>query len=287
MSARRTVLVCLAGLFVLGAGAVFAAGEYLSQPVPRLIGAAPSSLPAASVTIPTARGSVAGWYARGVDGGGSVLLLHGVRADRRQMLARAQFLSRQGYGVLLIDLQAHGESPGDHITFGAREAAGVTAALAFLAHDRPVEKIGVIGVSLGAASLVLAHPGKAISALVIESMYPTIEDAVENRLQTALGQPGRMLAPLLLQQMPLRLGVQMKDLRTIDAVAQVACPVLVASGAEDRHTTANETRRIYGAAPQPKQLWLVQGAAHVDLHAFGAAVYEKKISDFLSAYLRR
>jgi len=51
-----------------------------------------------------------------------VLLLHGVRADRREMLGRARFLNRLGYGILLIDLPAHGESPDDHITFGAREA---------------------------------------------------------------------------------------------------------------------------------------------------------------------
>jgi len=43
--------------------------------------------------------------------------------------------------------------------------------------------VGVIGVSLGAASLVLAKPDPAPSAVVLESMYPTIEEAVSNRLR--------------------------------------------------------------------------------------------------------
>lgn len=67
------------------------------------------------------------------------------------MLGRARFLQSEGYSVLLVDLPAHGESLGERITFGAREAAGVTSALAFLRNELPDERVGVIGVSLGAA----------------------------------------------------------------------------------------------------------------------------------------
>ena len=49
------------------------------------------------------------------------------------------------------------------------------AALAFLERNQPGEPVGMIGVSLGAASLVLAKPDPAPSAVVLESMYPTIE----------------------------------------------------------------------------------------------------------------
>ncbi len=50
----------------------------------------------------------------GQKGKGAVLLLHGVRADRREMLNRARFLKEEGYSVLLIDLPSHGESDGAH-----------------------------------------------------------------------------------------------------------------------------------------------------------------------------
>jgi len=104
---------------------------------------------------------------------GSVLLLHGLRSDRLQMLARARFLTAAGYFVLLIDLPAHGESSGDRITFGMREGKGVEAALDYLRQRFPRDRIGVIGVSLGAASLVLSHPARPPDAVVLESMYPT------------------------------------------------------------------------------------------------------------------
>ena len=38
--------------------------------------------------------------------------------------------------------------------------------------------------------------------------------------------------------------------------------------------------------PEPKQLWLVPGAAHVDLDRFAGAEYERRVLDFLADSLR-
>jgi uncharacterized protein len=203
------------------------------------------------------------------------------------MTDRARFLKKAGYSVLLIDLPAHGESPGERITFGAREGAGVLAALDYLRRELPNERIGVIGVSLGAASLVLCRPAPPADAVILESMYPTITDAVADRLAIRLGHVGRPLAPLLLWQLPWRVGVTTDDLRPIDAIAALDAPVLITAGTADKHTTWRETEQIYAAAHAPKELWAVNGAAHVDLHRFGGAQYEARVSEFFQAHLRR
>lgn len=279
-------LIALASCFVLFAGAVFGAGEFLSKPHHHAVGNPPPELFATPVLMPNKKGYVAGWVARGA-GRGAVLLLHGVRGDRREMQGRALFLNRLGYTVLLVDLPGHGESAGERITFGANEADGVRVALAWLRRNLPGEKIGVIGTSLGAAATVLSRPGLQLDALVVEAMYPTIGEAVENRMAMRLGAPGRWLAPLLLMQLPWRTGVSVDQLRPIDAMAQLACPVFVIGGANDLHTTAGETGRIFAAAHAPKQTWLVEGAPHVDLHAFATAEYERRVGGFLAMHLRK
>jgi fermentation-respiration switch protein FrsA (DUF1100 family) len=287
MSLRRLVVgvAVTAMLVLLGSLAV---GEVLSRPATRVVGAPPPDLRLQPISFPTAAGDVvSGWMSRGVEGRGTVLLLHGVRSDRRSMLGRARVLARLGYALLLIDLPAHGESTGERITFGLREGEGVRAALDFLRRELPDEPIGVIGASLGAASVVLSGASPPPDAVVLESMYPTIEEAVANRLERRLGPAGGTLAPLLLAQLPLRLGVTADRLRPIDVLPALGAPVLIASGTRDEHTTIAETERLFAAAVDPKALWRVAGAAHGDLHAYDPRAYEERVLAFLHRHLGR
>lgn len=265
------------------------AGELLTRPVRAVIGEPPAGLPATPVRLAYgANQHLAGWLLPGRPGEGAVLLLHGVRGNRLQMLARARWLQQEGVASLLVDLPSHGESSGERIGFGRLEAPAVDAALAWLRAQLPGERIGAIGVSLGGASLLFADRHPALDVLVIESVYPTIEDAVHNRLAMRLGGVmAQGLTPLLLAQLPWRLGFGTDQLRPIDAIRTARAPVLVASGKQDEHTPWAETASLYAAAPEPKALWAVAGAAHVDLHDFAPAAYEARIGPWLHQHLRR
>jgi fermentation-respiration switch protein FrsA (DUF1100 family) len=288
---KRLHMALLLALLVPAVGIAalsLAAGEFLTRPARARIGLPPPGLSADTVSIPYGEDrQVSGWFLPGSAGEGAVLILHGVRSNRLQMLERARWLQREGIASLLIDLPSHGESSGDRITFGRHEALGVQAALGWLRNKLPGERIGAIGVSLGGASLVFAERQPELDALVLESVYPTIVDAVQDRLTTRLGPAGAWLAPLLLVQLPLRLDIRADQLRPIDAVAGVHAPLLIASGTEDRSTHWAETERLYAAAREPKTLWPVSGAGHVDLHDFAAAAYEARLLPWLQSHLRK
>lgn len=227
-----------------------------------------------------------GWWRPGQGGKGAVILLHGVRSSRLGMLERAKFLSREGFGVLLFDFQAHGESSGAHITLGKLESQDATAAVAFIREHAPGEKLGVIGTSLGAASALLAEPALPVDAMVLETSYPSLQQAVENRFAIRFGQPGKWLAPLLTCQLRPRLGFGVDALRPIDRVPSLKMPKLFIAGADDQHTTASESKELFVAAAEPKEFWLVEGAAHVDMRAFNREEYEKRLLAFLILHLK-
>ena len=283
----RRAVISVGVILVLAVVGAVGAAEVLSRPASRVIGSPPAQLQAETVTLQTTSHlKVAGWFSVGKPGMGAVLLLHGVRGDRRDMLGRALALHGLGYTVMLIDLPAHGESEGDRITFGLREAAGVVAALEFLGKRVPAEQVGIVGVSLGAASVVFARPDRALAAVVLESMYPTIMEAVEDRLTMRLGSVGKALAPALLVQLPLRIGVTADQLRPIAEISSLKAPVLIVAGSKDLHTTLAETRRLFEAASEPKELWVVEGAAHVNLHSYAPQAYESRVFEFLAQRLR-
>jgi fermentation-respiration switch protein FrsA (DUF1100 family) len=160
----------------------------------------------------------------------------------------------------------------------------VAAAVAHIRQEKPTHRIGVIGRSLGGAAALLGSP-LGIDALVLESVFPTVEEAVYDRLQMRLGPLASVAAPLLLWQVEPRLGIPCADLRPIDCISMAGCPVLVISGTADEHTTIAETRRLFAAAAEPKELVEFEGVAHVDLLAADSALYEESVIRFLRRWL--
>jgi alpha-beta hydrolase superfamily lysophospholipase len=254
----------------------------LAAPVQRKIGQAPSDLNAASVEFSSESGAlVKGWWCPVENSRCAVLLLPGIRANRLSMVDRARFLRRAGYSVLLIDLQGTGETKGDHITFGSKESRDVLAAVSFIRARDATTPVAIIASSLGGAAALLATPPLKVEAMVLEEVYPTIEIATRNRLENYLGPLGPYTASLLLKQLHTRLGISPSDLRPVDHIKEVSCPVLIIAGARDRNTRPADTKMLYDAALSAKQMWTVYRAGHVDLHRAATAEYETRVLAFL------
>jgi fermentation-respiration switch protein FrsA (DUF1100 family) len=280
---RGTLAILVAFLLLLGASA-WLLGSKLIEPANHAV-AIPEGFSAQSVSIEGSGHSIAGWWVDGGDKSPVVLLLHGVRADRTSMVSRAQLLALRGFSVLLIDLQAHGETPGEAITLGFRESEDVVAARNWIRRTAPDRKIGVIGTSLGGASILLAPQPSGFDAVVLEAVYPRIGRAVENRIRMRLGPVAPLLAPLLFMQLKPRLGISGADLEPIRSIGALGAPVLVVAGSRDEHTTLEESRELFDAASAPKTLWIVEGAKHQDILKFDPAGYDEHVVRFLERNL--
>lgn len=284
---RRRVLLGLLLLLLIGLAISWLVGGLLVSPAPLSIGAPPADFPADPLSLPSGSGStISGWHHRSAQNKGVVVLLHGMRGNRLTMLPRARFLKAAGYSIVMIDLQAHGESPGQQVTLGQLEQHDVKAAVEFARNEHPNEPIAVVGVSLGGASAVMASP-LGIDALVLEAVYPNITAAIHNRVAEQLGLLSTIPAELLLIQIQPRLGIPRSELRPIDHLAKIDCPLLLMCGTKDLHTTVQETQQMLSAAIKPKQLWLVDGATHVDLYAFTVNEYEARLLQFFERHLKR
>jgi hypothetical protein len=147
--------------------------------------------------------------------------------------------------------------------------------------------IAAIGVSLGGAAILLARPPIPFEAIVLESVYGTFDEALDNRMRQYLGPLGPRLSGVLAWQMPLRLGITPSDLRPIDGIRQVQEPLLLIQGDKDRNTTLAQADRLFAAAPGPdKRLWVVHGAGHQDLYQFAPQEYQTRVTALLAGSLR-
>jgi pimeloyl-ACP methyl ester carboxylesterase len=283
---KRKFLVSILLLLLTFFIGVWITGTVLTAPVRQSAGAAPSDLAATAIEFQSNSGAtIKGWLIKGEKDAGAIILMHGVRASRLSMVDRARFLSRAGFTVLLFDFQAHGESSGDHITFGYLESKDAQAAIEFLRANAPGERIGVIGVSMGGAAMLLAEQPLEVNAMVLEMVYPTIDEAIGNRLSMRFGGWSRILTPLLTWQLKPRLGVNTDALQPLNRLGKITAPTLFVVGAEDQHTTLEESRQMFNAAAEPKELWIIERAAHVDLHAAQKEEYERRVLSFFTSRL--
>jgi fermentation-respiration switch protein FrsA (DUF1100 family) len=286
VTSRRRKLIRWAAIavtlgVVLLAAVSWRLGSTLLAPANYTVGPPPTHLPVEETTLQSESGSrIATWYIPAEDSSATLVLLHPIRGSRLSMLGRAELFHRLGYSIVMVDLQASGESPGEHITVGYLERHDAAAAVAFAKEKNPGHKIAVIGRSLGGAAALLGSP-LGIDALILESVYPTIEDAVRDRIAIRLGGAADWISPLLLWQIRPRLGISPSELHPIEHIASAGCPVLVMSGGRDQHTPIEETRRLYDAALPPKRLEVFEGAGHVDLLAAAPGPYEQSVINFL------
>lgn len=267
-------------------GAVWVAGRWAAADH-RRVGPPPADLPAQVVEFRNPAGErLRGWFVPGQPGGGAVLLMHGSHETRRAMIGRARFLHAHGYAVLLFDFHAYGESEGTRTSFGFGEADDAAAAVALLRTLAPGERVAAVGFSLGGAACLLGPQPLAVDALVLEGVYADIVDAVANRLRLRFGPLGPWLTPLLTLQVEPRWGIRLDQLRPVDGIARIRVPVLIIAGTDDPRAPLADARRLFAAAPGPKALWEIPGAAHTNFQRFAPAAYEARVLDFLAHVLR-
>ncbi|MCG8429063.1 MAG: alpha/beta hydrolase, partial [Chromatiales bacterium] len=181
--------------------------------------------------------------------------------------------------------QAHGETPGERITYGYQESESAHSAVKFLYTQKNCSKVVSLGSSLGGAASLLGDKPIDVDGYILEAVYPSIESAVENRLKVRLGTFSEILAPLLYQQIPLRLGITLDLLQPVAVIKTVKSPVLIMNGTEDKRTTIEEAKSLYNNAPHPKKFVQIDGASHTDLYNHNSDLYKKVVLDFLSKYV--
>jgi dipeptidyl aminopeptidase/acylaminoacyl peptidase len=237
-----------------------------------------------SISLRTADGLVLrGWYAPGSNRG-AVILVHGGGGNRLQLYPEARMLARHGYGVLLYDSRAEGESEGQLISWGDREQRDVAAALDFLSARPEVDpaRIALLGFSIGGSTVALAAArDQRARAVILYATWTSMED----ELHRARGKYG------LLSWWPAlfvarRAGVDLGNVRPIDHIREISPrPLLMITGTADDDTPVPVMQRLFAAAGEPKELHIIPGAEHGTYLQVAPARVEALMTGFLARAL--
>jgi pimeloyl-ACP methyl ester carboxylesterase len=241
----------------------------------------PADLPASFEDIAFAGGdnlTLRGWFAPPRNDA-VVILLHGYYSTRHEMRFHARTLHDAGYGVLLYDERASGESQGDQRSFGWKDVDDVGGALSFL--KGRAGWIGLMGCSIGGQI--------ALRATV---QYPEIRAVLADG--PSIVTAGDLLTPvepidvyalmyhdLTLRFVELRSGVRAPApmMETIHKIAPR--PVLLFAG--EKGSELGRIRAYQTRAGGNAQLWEVPGAHHCDGPSVVPDEYARRLIAFFDS----
>lgn len=231
---------------------------------------------------------LAGWYIPSHNGA-TIILCHGLGVNRAAMLPQAALLAEHGYGSLLFDFRAHGESEGEMVTYGYAETDDVLAAVDYLLarSDVDPQRIGILGGSMGAATAIrTAARSPHLKAVVAESAFSSLEDEVASSFKAISGLPAFPFAPFTVAIAQWKTGQRISEVRPVEDIPSIAPrPVLIIHGPDDELIPAEQGLRLYEVAREPKELWMVDMLDHGSALGVLPDEYERRVVGFFDKAL--
>ena len=197
----------------------------------------------------------------------TILWFHG-NASNLSHPGRVEFIKllhdRLGVSFFIFDYRGYGQSSGRPSEPGLYQDAQEALAYLRSRDDVNPERIVYYGRSLGGALASHLAMQETPYRLILESTFTSTPDMA--RVQF----PFLPLGPLLYTRYSNR-----KHLAAIHA------PVLIIHGDRDEQVPVQHADTLYAAANEPKQLYIVPGADHNDIHHVGGERYLETFAGFL------
>ncbi len=204
---------------------------------------------------------------------GTVILLHGYRQQKEQMLHWGLSLAQQGFRCVMVDLRGHGRSSGNWIGFGAFEVEDMRSVLDVLIERGLVAgKIGVIGVSMG-ASVAIQWAGADPRIATVVAIEPFSDPQLAIGTMVHNFPPFRRLLwwasestiQQAIQEAPGKAGFKWADVDVTKAVMAVKGPILFIHGEDDSMIPPVHSQRLSIGAPPGSRLLILPGEDHISL----------------------
>ncbi|HET6381057.1 MAG TPA: alpha/beta fold hydrolase [candidate division Zixibacteria bacterium] len=213
----------------------------------------------------------------------AVILLHGFSWHRLPWLTDFVPWLQPRYNVLMFDFRGHGESDDAPITLGTTEQRDVAAAVRFM-ESRGYGPMALLGISMGGAVAIMAAPDLPVAAVIADAAYAEVAHPVANKMRQGHYPFPSLGSRLIVLAASLRARVRLRE--PISRVPQIAPRgLLLIAPRNDELISWTQSLRMYEAAGEPKELYLVEGCGHSEAHAVGGAEYERRVLTFLARHL--
>lgn len=217
----------------------------------------------------------------------TVIMFHGWRGTWDYDFApTAKWFHDTGCNLLLIEERAQGESEGKYISFGLLERRDCLSWVDWLNREYSPERIYLYGVSMGAATVLMASGSRTlpenVAGVIADCGYTTPYDILHHTAQHDVRMPEHPSMDVLNYMCRRRMGVDLKEYSTLDAMKTIKVPALFIHGEADKFVPCEMTIQNYAACRSPKKLLLVEDAGHCMSFLVHPDAYKAAVEEFFA-----
>jgi len=220
---------------------------------------------------------------------GTIFYLHGVGDNKISGLRLAQVFHSRHFNVMMYDSRAHGRSEGRFCTYGYYEKFDVSKAIDVLTErEKPgLGNIGLFGTSMGAAIAVQAAGIEPrIRAVVAEGCFTNLRTITVDYQKRLLWMPWHFLRNVAMKRSERIAHFRHRDVSPLRSLATVNVPIMFIHGKKDGRIKYQYSEELYANAHDPKELYLIDGADHTDIHNIAQKEYEESVAGFFERWLK-
>jgi fermentation-respiration switch protein FrsA (DUF1100 family) len=211
---------------------------------------------------------LAWWHAPADDTHPVLVYFHGNAGHIGSRDYKIREMVEAGYGVLLATYRYNAGAGGKGSEAALLDDA--RRALDFVTgHGIAEERIVVYGESLGSGIAVAMAAERNVGGLVLETPYSSIAEVAHSRYWFAL-------AKWLIRD----------RYDSMARIGKVRAPIMLFHGDADTTIPIRFGKRLYDAAPEPKEAHFFPGGSHIDLYGHGAGEAVMDFMDRCAARIR-
>ena len=216
------------------------------------------------------------------------VLSHGYQATEESMHTTARRYYEEGYNVLTYDQRAMDESEGQYITMGINESEDLIIWLQELLEKHPQAEIVTHGVSMGAATVLMASGQAdfpdAVKAVIADCSYSSVWGVFESELYQRFQLPDFPFLHMAgIVGIP-RVGINLFGTEgdVVYYTSQSTTPTLFIHGTADDFVPYPMVHELYDAySGEMQELYTVEGAGHAEAEYMEPDAYYQTVFDFV------
>jgi uncharacterized protein len=199
----------------------------------------------------------------------TLLWLHGNAGKISGRISKAEGWVKRGVNVLLVDYRGYGKSSGK-IDAEENLHHDAQAAWTWLRDVKgiPPNDMVLYGESIGSVPAIRLAAEALARALILEAPFTSTKEMTKIHY-------GGMVPDFMIKDF---------QMDNVSRIGGIQCPLFVIQGSEDEVVPIQMGKAIFEKAPDPKEMWIIEGGLHNDLPSRTGSQFVEKPLEFVQGH---